>query len=97
MYHRAKDYTVMRTNQTIKDGIGGFLGSRTDTVKKYKKCENKWKKEMSAIKKQNKILYSITKKSGSRREIKKIKNIRKKASKKSRESSSDDSDSDNRP
>ena len=46
--------------------------SRTNYVQQYKKSENKWKKELKALKKQNKIMYSISNKYGSRREIKKI-------------------------
>ena len=73
------------------------MGSRADTAKHDKKSENKWKKELKAPKKQNKMIYSTTNKSGSRHEIKKIKNIREKNSKKSRhsrsDSSSDDTDS----
>ena len=52
---------------------------------------------MKALKKKKKMLYIIAKKSGSRREIKKVKKIRENASKKgchsSRNYSSDDSDS----
>ena len=70
------------------------MGSRTDSVKKYKKSENKWKKELKALNNQNKMLYIIAKKSGSSREIKKTKKIRAEASKKSSKSSSDDSESD---
>ena len=84
----------MYTNRTIKDGMGGSVGSRTDTVKQYKKSENKWKKDLKYLNNQNKMLYSIAKKSGSHREIKNIKNIRAKASKEDSNSSSDDSDSD---
>ena len=62
-----------------------------NAVKQYKKSENKWKKELKDLKKQNKMLYSIANKSCLRREIKKI---REKAYKKSSDSSSDDSDSD---
>ena len=47
----------------------GSVGSRADTVKQYKKSENKWKKELKALKNQNKMLYSIVKNSGSRIEI----------------------------
>ena len=79
----------MRTNRTIKDGMVGSVGSRNVTLKQYKKSENKCKKELKSLKKQNKILYSITKKSVSRREIKKI---REKSSNKGSDSSSDDSD-----
>ena len=70
------------------------MGSRTDAVKQYKKSEKKWKKELKSIKKQKNMLYSISKKSGSRREINNIKKIRAKYSKKTCEYSIDDSDSD---
>ena len=36
MTHSAKDCTVHRTNRNIKDGMGGSVGSRADTVKHYK-------------------------------------------------------------
>ena len=48
-------------------------------------------KYLKALKKQNKMLYSISKKSRSRREINKIKKIREKASKKGRNYISDSS------
>ena len=92
--HSAEYCTGMRTNRTIKDGMGGYVRSRTDTVKQYKKSENKWKKGLKALKKQNKMLYSIANKSDLRCEIKKIKKIRGKASKKGSDSSSDYLDSD---
>ena len=52
------------------------------TVKQYKKYEKKWKEELKTLNKQNKMVYSITKKFSSRHEIKNINNIRSKASKK---------------
>ena len=91
MSHSANDYTDMRTKFSIKDRLGGPMGSRTDAVKQYHKYEKKWKKDLKALKKQNKVLYSIAKKSGSRRYIKKI---RAKASEKSSDSSRDDLESD---
>ena len=69
-------YTGILTNRTIKDGMKGYVESRSNTVKKYNKSENKWRKYLKNIKKQNKILYSIAKKSGSLHDIKNIKNIR---------------------
>ena len=48
---------------------------RAEAVKNCKKSESKWKKEVKAQKKQNKMLFSIAKKSGSCREPKNIKNI----------------------
>ena len=68
--------------RSIKEVLGGALGNRDDVVKHDKKSEHKWKKELKYLKKQNKILYSIAKKSGSRHELKKIKNIKANASKK---------------
>ena len=37
MSHSAEYCTVMRTNRTIKDGMGGYVGSRADSMKQYKK------------------------------------------------------------
>ena len=54
----------------------------------------KWNKELKYINNQNKIIYSIAKKSGLRREINNIKKIGGNDSKKGSDSSSDDSDSD---
>ena len=65
----------MRTNRTFKEGLGESMGSRADIVKQYKKSKNKWNKELKYIKKQNKILFSIAKKSGLCLELKNIKNI----------------------
>ena len=45
-------------------------------MQQYKKSENKWKKELKDPKKQKRIIYSIAKKSGSRREINNINKIR---------------------
>ena len=39
MSHSSKDCTGVRTNWNIKDGMGGYVVSRTDTVKQYKKSE----------------------------------------------------------
>ena len=50
--------------QYIKEGLRGDLGDRDDAVKHYNKSEHKWKKEMKALKKQNKMLFSIAKNSG---------------------------------
>ena len=74
--------------------MGGPIGGSNNSVQQHKKSEKKWEKDLKAIKKQNKILYIIAKKSGSRREIKKINNIRGGYSKKTSVSSSEDWDSD---
>ena len=60
--------------------MGGYLGDRADTVKHYKKSEQKWKKELKSLKNQNKMLFRIAEKSGSHHEMKNIKKIRTKAS-----------------
>ena len=39
MLHIAEDCTGVRTNQSIKDGMGGPVGSRSNAVKQYKKSE----------------------------------------------------------
>ena len=55
--------------------------SRSKAVKQYKRSKSKWKKELKVLKKQKKMLFSISKKPGSPHEIKKIKKIWAKASK----------------
>ena len=89
MSHSTKDCNGVRTNRSIKDGMGGPIGSRTHVVQQHKKSEKKWKKELKSLKKQNNMLYSIAKKLGSRREIQKIKKMRKEASKETYSSSED--------
>ena len=59
--------------QSVKDGLGGDLGNRTDVIKNCKKYEHKWKRELKSLKKQNKMLFSIANRSGLCREIKNIK------------------------
>ena len=39
MSHSAEDCTVMSTKRNIKDGIGGYMGSRDDTMKQHKKLK----------------------------------------------------------
>ena len=68
--------------------------NRAESVKQYKNSKGKWKKDIKSLKNQNNLLYIISKKSGSRREIKKINNIRSKASKKRRDGSSNSSSED---
>ena len=73
------------------------MGFRAETVKHHNKYEKKWKKYLKAPKNHNKMLFSIDKNSGSRREPKKIKNSRaasKKRCNSSSYSSSNESDSD---
>ena len=77
MSHSTEDCTVVCTKRFIKDGMGGPIESRNNSVQQHNKYENKWNKDMKSFKKQDKMLYSIAKKSGSRREIQKIEEIRK--------------------
>ena len=89
MLQRAKDcFGELSKHKPINGGLVGPLEGRSEAVKQYKKSKNKWKNDMKALNKQNKILYSIAKKSGSRRELKNIKNINAKYSKKRCDSSS---------
>ena len=44
MSHSSKDFTGVRTNRTIEDGLGGSVGSKDDTVKQYKKSEKNGRK-----------------------------------------------------
>ena len=99
MLHGADDCFGKHTNhKTIKDGLGGPMGSRDEAVKQYNNSESNWKKELKDLKNQNNMLFSITKKSRSRFELKNINNVREKASKKRCDSisnySSDELDSD---
>ena len=65
--HSADDFTGVCTKRSIKDGTGVPIGSRDHYVQHHKKSENKWTKDLKSLKNQNKILYSIAKKYGSRR------------------------------
>ena len=94
MSHSAEDCTGVHIKRPIKDGVGGPIRGRTNGVQQYRKSENKFKKELKALRKQNKMLHSISNESGSRRDIRKIKKIRAKASKRTSVYSSDDLDSD---
>ena len=94
MSHRSENCFVKSSDQqSIKDRLGKYQGNRDYAVNHYKNSEHKWKKKMKALKKQNKILYRIAKKSVSRNELKKIKNIKAKASKMHRYYISDSSSS----
>ena len=48
--HSTEDCTGVHTKCSIKDGMGGPIGSRTHAVQQHKKSE-KWKKELKALKK----------------------------------------------
>ena len=83
MSHSAEECFGNRTNQqTIKDGLGVHIGGRYEAEKQYTDPESKWNKGLKYLKKQNKMLYSISNKFGSRCELKNIKNIRAKYTKK---------------
>ena len=91
--HSAEYFIGARIKRLIKDVMVGTMVSRNNDVQQYKKSKNKWKKELKDLKKQNKMLYSISNKSDSRCDIKNINKIRSKYSKKTSESSSDDLES----
>ena len=60
-----------------------------DVDNHYQKTQKKWESDLKSLKKQNKILSSMAKRSVSRRELKNIKKICTKASNKDGSSSSD--------
>ena len=49
--HSSKDCTCMITKRSIKDGMGGPIGSSNNDLQQHNKSENKWKKELKALKK----------------------------------------------
>ena len=49
--YNAKDCTGVRTKRTIKYGMGGPMGSRTNSVQQYRNSEENWKEELKAPKK----------------------------------------------
>ena len=94
MSHRSDNCFGKGFNQhSIKEGLGGTLGNRSDYVKHYIKYKHKWRKDTNYLKNQNKMIYSLSKKSGSHRELKNIKKIKAKASNNHRYSISNSSTS----
>ena len=66
MSHSSEDWFGKRSVQnSIKGGLVGTMVSRADAVKQYKKSEHKWRKELNALRKKNKMLYIISKNSSS--------------------------------
>ena len=61
----------------MKDGLGRNLVNREKAVKLFQKTENKWKREMKALKKHNKIVYSMSKHTRFFRELKNTKKTKK--------------------
>ena len=60
MLHSSEDVFGKAFDQNIiNDGLVGSLGTRADDLKQYEKSKHKWKIYIKAIKKQNKLLYSI--------------------------------------
>ena len=53
------------------------LDKRVDYIKEFHKTERNIKKNIEAMKNQNKMLFKMFKKSSSRRELKNIKNFKK--------------------
>ena len=61
MLHSAEDCFGMRSDQNyVKDGLGGPMVIRSEDVKQWKNSEKKCKKELKALKKQNKMLFRIS-------------------------------------
>ena len=83
MLNRPKNCFGKRSDKkSIKGGLGRALSNRADSVKFYKKSEQKCKNDMKSLKKHNKTIYTIANKSGSSCEMNKTKNIKAKASNK---------------
>ena len=40
---------------SLKEGMGGNMGKRDKCVKKFRKAEKKWKRELKNLKKQKKL------------------------------------------
>ena len=79
--HSFENYFGKRSDhKSVTDGLGVPLGNRANSVNHYQKTEDNWKKDMKALKKQNKMLLIMAKKYGLRREIKKVKKIKAKSS-----------------
>ena len=68
MSHSTEEFFGKRYKQkSINYRQGGTMGSRAEAVKQWKKSENKWNRDLKALKKQNKNIYIIYKNTGSRR------------------------------
>ena len=81
--HRSEDCFGKRSDQkSIKDGLEIPMVIMAEDMKQYNKSEHKWKKDLKARRKKNKMFYSIANKYGFLRELKKIKKIKAKSSKK---------------
>ena len=78
--HSSKDCTFVLTRRSIKDVLGGPMGSSIDPMKQYRTSENRCKKELKSLKKHNKMQYRVSKKSSLHHEIKNIKKNREKTS-----------------
>ena len=51
-YHISKNCFGKRSDQKyVKDGLEGPIYNRAASIKNYQKYENKWKRDMKAIKK----------------------------------------------
>ena len=47
--HSAKDCAGISSNWTTKDVMGGYVGSRADTVKQYNKSEKKVERDKISV------------------------------------------------
>ena len=95
MSHSSKNFFGKRSDQQyIKEGLGGGIGNRADSVEHYNKSGHKWKKYIKSLKNKNKMIFSIDMNSISRRKLNNIKNTKAKVSKNHRYSISDGSSSD---
>ena len=81
--HSSETFFGWRSDQeSIKEGLWGSLCNRATDVKHYQKYEKERKRDLKYLRKQNNILFSMSKRSGSRCELNKTKKICAKAYKK---------------
>ena len=71
--HSSNNWFFERSyHASVKNVLGGALGKKAEFVKQYQKSEKNRKKDSEGLNKQNKMLFSMTKRLGSPRELKKI-------------------------
>ena len=77
-YSHFRDDLFELTNKldSIKKYLGRGLGKRDAAVNQFHKSENKIQRNLKALKKQNKILFKLVKKTSYCKDMHKIKNIK---------------------
>ena len=79
MSHSSGTWFFKRSYQEyLKKGLGGNLDKRKAAVKQFYNAKNERKRDLESLKKHSNMLYIMVKRTRSRKELKKIKNIRSK-------------------